>query len=426
MKKIAKITTALLAANLCFPYSAAENHFVIAERTNGITVYSLYPTKEGVSDFCWWIDEIYLSAEDQAVISAADRALLNDEKNCYWLRTIPENSNGTSIENLWMMLYKDSNTGATLLCFEDKVTQENKVVRFIGDDGGLGVTSAALGDLNNDGAYEIYFTYSWNADMYCSQAGYFDTKTTEVYYFGDYICSDSELVFTVENDTLMICKADLSSYGDKVNFELETDKSIAEIVCNNGTIEIAPLSDDFVKLEEKIEPTEKALPDWLPKSAEEAETFMSENGEVFIKDGYICYLTYISGANSYRGICATEKSDNKTPVSYQKYRDQYYGDYIVACFEMLPDSYLEIYNEGYETKPHYIYISNENGDIDEGYKGDVNKDGKVDISDLVVLQKWFVGNGDSLGCWQLADICDDNLLDVFDLAMLRKLLIEKK
>ena len=416
MKKIAKITTALLVANLCFPYSAmAYNHAAIAEGTDGITIYSLYPTKDSVDGFYAMMDNADING-----VEVGDRALLNDEKNCYWIRTIPENPNGTSIEDLWMYLYKDSNTGATHLAVDEKV------VRFIGNDGGLGVTSLALEDLNNDGAYEIYFTYSWNADMYCSQAGYFDTKTSEVYYFGDYICPDSELVLTAENDTLTICKAELTNYEDKVNFELETDKSIAEIVCNDRTIEIAPLSDDFVKLEEKIEPTEKALPDWLPKSAEEAETFMSENGEVFIKDGFICYLTYISGANSYRGICATEKSDNKTPVSYQKYRDQYYGDYIVACFEMLPDSYLEIYNAGYETKPHYIYISNENGDIDEGYKGDVNKDGKVDISDLVVLQKWFVGNGDSLGCWQLADICDDNLLDVFDLAMLRKLLIEKK
>ena len=135
---------------------------------------------------------------------------------------------------------------------------------------------------------------------------------------------------------------------------------------------------------------------------------------------------YIFGAGSYRGICASAKSDRKTPVFYKKYRDEYYGDYIVAFFEMLPDSYLEIYDADYKNKPHYLYISTENGDIDEGCKGDVNKDGKLNISDLVVLQKWLVGNGDSLGCWQLADICDDNQIDVFDMVTLRKLLIEKK
>lgn len=424
MKKIARIMTTLLVVNLFFPYYAMRDNYVaIAERTDDITVYSLYPTKDGVSDFCEWVDDIY--------ISAADRALLNDEKNCYWIRTIPENPNGTSIEDLWMLLYKDSNTGATLLSFEDKV------MRFIGNDGGLGVTSLALGDLNNDGAYEIYFTYSWNADTYCSQAGYFDTKTSEVHYFGDYICPGSELVLTAENDTLAIFKAELTEYEDKVHFELEADKSIAEIVCNNGEIEIDTLSDDFVKLEEKLEPTEKPLPDWIPKSADEAKTFMIENSTTavdmvdtttVVKDDMICSMIYINGADSTQSdkICLSEKSDVKAPISYKKYRDQYSGYYIVACFEMPSDSYLEIYDKRYYPEILGMYISDENGEISEACKGDANKDGKIDISDLVILQRWLLRKDVSLGCWQLADLFDDNRIDVFDMVMLRKLIIERK
>ncbi|MDE6833918.1 MAG: dockerin type I repeat-containing protein [Ruminococcus sp.] len=413
MKKITKITTVLLVANLCFPYSA------VAEKDNGITIYSLYPTKDSVTDFCMWLDDIDMSS--------ADRALLMNEKNCYWIRTIPENPDGTSIEDLWLMLYKDSNTGATLLGFEDKVTQENKVVRFIGNDGGLGVTSVALGDFNNDGWNEIYFTYSWNPDTYCSQVGYFDTKTSYVYYFGDYVCPDSELIFTSENDTLTICKAELTNYEDKVHFKLEADKSIAEIVCNDGEIEIAPLSDDFVKLEEKIEPTEKTLPDWLPKSADEAYTFMEENGGFSIKDSYICGIVFIGCFDSSRGnkICLSEKSDVKAPVSYKKYSDEYWDEFIVACFEMPPDSYLEIYDSAYKSNPHYSYISDENGKISETCKGDVNKDGQLNVADAVVLQKWLLGDGDSLGCWQNADICDDNRIDVFDICLIKSTLLKK-
>lgn len=426
MKKIAKITTVLLVANLCFPYSASENCLAIAEETNGVTVYSLHPTKDSVDGFYAMMDNA-----DMNGVEVGDRALLNDEKNCYWLRTIPGDSHNVSIEDLWMYLYKDSNTGATHLAVDEKV------VRFIGADGGLGVTSLALGDLNNDGAYEIYFTYSWNSDTYCSQAGYFDTKTSEVYYFGDYICPDSELVLTAENDTLTVCKAELTNYEDKVHFELEADKSIAEVVYSDGEIEIEPLSDEFVKLEEKLKPAEKQLPDWLPKNVEEASAFMDESGVVsagtveystVIRDNIICSMIYISSADSFRAnkICLSEKSDVKAPVSYKKYSDQYYGDYIVACFEMPSDSYLEIYDSAYKNNLHYSYISDENGNVDEGCKGDVNKDGKINIADLVVLQKWLVGNGDSLGCWQLADICDDNQIDAFDMIMLRKLLIEKK
>lgn len=423
MKKIAKITTALLIANLCFPYSAAENCLAIAEGTDSVTVYSLYPTKDSVDDFF-----VTMDIADRQGAGVGDRALLNDEKNCYWIRTVPENPSYPSLEDLWMYLYKDSNTGATHLCFENNVTLECEVVRFTGNDGGLGVTSLALGDLNNDGWNEIYFTYSWNPGMYCSQAGYFDTKTSDVHYFGDYMYPDSELVFTSENDTLTICKAELKHYEDKVHFELEPEESIAEIVCNDDEIEIEPLSDDFIKLEEKLEPTEKPLPDWLPKNAEEASAFMYENGETFIKSGYICYIKYISGADSYRGsrICSSENSDVKAPVSYKKYRDNYNGDYIVACFKMLPNSFIEICDAGYKNETLYLYISDENGNVNEVFKGDVNKDGEVGISDFVMLQGWLLGKDNSLSCWQLADICNDNRIDVFDMVMLRKLLIEKK
>lgn len=96
MKKIAKIATALLISNLCFPFSAAENHFAIAKETDGITAYSLLPVKDSVEGFYAMLDDMDI-----------DRALLNDQKNCYRLRTIPENSNDTSIEDLWMYLYKD-------------------------------------------------------------------------------------------------------------------------------------------------------------------------------------------------------------------------------------------------------------------------------------------------------------------------------
>lgn len=419
MKKIAKIATALLISNLCFPFSAAENHFAIAKETDGITAYSLLPVKDSVEGFYAMLDDMDI-----------DRALLNDQKNCYWLRTIPENSNDASIKDLWMYLYKDSNTGATHLAVDDKV------VKFIGNDGGLGVTSLALGDLNKDGAYEIYFTYSWNAGTYCSQAGYFDTKTSNVYYFGDYMCHDSELIFTTENDTLAICKAELTEYEDKVHFGLEADKSIAEIVCNNGEIEIETLSDDFVKLEEKLEPTEKPLPNWLPKSADEAKTFMIENGTTavgmvdattVVKDDMICSMIYINAADSTRSdkICLSEKSDVKAPISYKKYSDQYYGDYIVACFEMPSASYLEIYDKRYYPEILGTYISYENGEIREACKGDANKDGEISISDLVVLQRWLLGKDNVIGCWQLADVCDDDQINAFDIVKLRDILFEK-
>lgn len=55
-------------------------------------------------------------------------------------------------------------------------------------------------------------------------------------------------------------------------------------------------------------------------------------------------------------------------------------------------------------------------------KGDVNDDGKADAADLVMLQKWLLGSGE-LTNWKNADLCEDGVIDAFDMAALRRLLL---
>lgn len=54
-------------------------------------------------------------------------------------------------------------------------------------------------------------------------------------------------------------------------------------------------------------------------------------------------------------------------------------------------------------------------------KGDVNLDGECNIADAVMLQKWLLRAGD-LTCWQNADLCEDGMIDAFDLCILRRIL----
>lgn len=65
----------------------------------------------------------------------------------------------------------------------------------------------------------------------------------------------------------------------------------------------------------------------------------------------------------------------------------------------------------------YEFVSSE-------LKGDVNLDGKVSAADAVMLQRWLLGYG-NLAYWQNADLCEDEKIDVFDMALLRRLIIEK-
>ena len=56
----------------------------------------------------------------------------------------------------------------------------------------------------------------------------------------------------------------------------------------------------------------------------------------------------------------------------------------------------------------------------EQVKGDVNADGKFNIADLTLMQKWLLGTPDTkLTNWQSGDFCEDNRLDVFDFCLMR-------
>lgn len=59
-------------------------------------------------------------------------------------------------------------------------------------------------------------------------------------------------------------------------------------------------------------------------------------------------------------------------------------------------------------------------------EGDVNCDGEVNITDVVLLQKWLLAVPDThLENWQAVDLCKDDRLDVFDLCLLKRKLIEQ-
>lgn len=76
-------------------------------------------------------------------------------------------------------------------------------------------------------------------------------------------------------------------------------------------------------------------------------------------------------------------------------------------------------------KVEHLSLTVVEDEVVEPVKGDVNADGSFTILDVVLLQKWLLGtHGTELADWKAADLCEDNRLDVFDLVMLRKLLIQ--
>ena len=395
----------LALLNQCLPQRLAAATLEV----DSPDIYTLCPAKDSVDEFFTMLN----------AMPDLDRALLLEKESCWCLRTAAERA--PSLEEQWMWLYKDAETGASHLAFEEQVVQ------LTGNDGGLGLTSAAIGDLDQDGASEVYFTFSWMPDTYCAQAGYFDTKTAEVHYFGNFCCRDTELVFAVEDGILTVCTAECTDCADKVHFSLAPEEPAAKIVCDAGQIRMEPLSDACIRLDQPLAPTAPQLPEWVPVGAETAETFMSEHSEPVVQDGMICSVIYISGADGFGGnkITVSEQSDIRTPVSYRTYKDAYQGRYIAACYEMPPGSYLEFYDSGDRNAPHYRFTSDENGEIRKAVSGDADLDSRVSMADLVLLQKWLLADADSLPCWQNADLSDDCKINAKDMCLMKRKLIVK-
>lgn len=75
----------------------------------------------------------------------------------------------------------------------------------------------------------------------------------------------------------------------------------------------------------------------------------------------------------------------------------------------------------------FIQDSVDTPPADTGVEADVNSDGKFTIADVVLLQKWLLAEKKiKLSNWKAADLCKDEVLDVFDLIQMKKALIAKK
>lgn len=61
----------------------------------------------------------------------------------------------------------------------------------------------------------------------------------------------------------------------------------------------------------------------------------------------------------------------------------------------------------------------------ESVAGDVNADGELSISDVVLMQRWLLAVPNvELANWKAGDLCEDDRLDVFDLCLMKRALIQ--
>lgn len=186
---------------------------------------------------------------------------------------------------------------------------------------------------------------------------------------------------------------------------------------------------------------------WLPDCIKEYEKFVSENGVSSAHENYVvfcgtpCYDGGYSWKNSQNGTgrmkCVMDYSiteENIYPLApgsaplemlvytptacgtvemtWGEHRDWEPGSYIPlgeCCYRLNKEGYIEKIDKSEMQYPVY---------------GDCNDDGKATISDMIMLQKWFLGVG-KLKSHVNADYNRDGKVNIFDLSEIKALITHK-
>ena len=64
-------------------------------------------------------------------------------------------------------------------------------------------------------------------------------------------------------------------------------------------------------------------------------------------------------------------------------------------------------------------------EVENKVRGDINADGQLGVTDLVLLQKWLTADKSvELKDWKAGDLCEDGVINVYDMVAMRKLLLK--
>ncbi len=128
-------------------------------------------------------------------------------------------------------IFKYASSTASFLLFDDAIYGLGVFL------GGNGLTSMALGDLDKDNQYELYFTFSWGSGLHRSQIGYFNPSTKKVTVF-DYSYFNHDMILT-KNDEGTLCVNEAMIEGVSfVDYTIKSKKLVANIVWEKGSIKL--------------------------------------------------------------------------------------------------------------------------------------------------------------------------------------------
>lgn len=128
---------------------------------------------------------------------------------------------------------------------------------------------------------------------------------------------------------------------------------------------------------------------------------------VFANCENLTHVTIPSSVTSI-GISAFSNCESLTDVYYSDTEEEWNAIEIAENNDVL-----------FNTTIHYNSSGNSSQIV-----GDCNNDGVFSVADVVLLQKWLLAVPDMhLADWKAADLCEDSVLDVFDLCLMKRELV---
>lgn len=110
------------------------------------------------------------------------------------------------------------------------------------------------------------------------------------------------------------------------------------------------------------------------------------------------------------------------------YADEYHRDENGNQYKYEIDTTKQTHNYSFQYTKEYsfnVYLKRHYITDPVFIKGDINGDEEFNVADVVVLQKWMLGYPDiELKAWKNGDLCEDDVLNVLDLCIMKQELIK--
>lgn len=171
----------------------------------------------------------------------------------------------------------------------------------------------------------------------------------------------------------------------------------------------------------------KAIPTWgteqdyasLRSEMDMMKTNFTDKGIPVIIGEYGCPTTNKEPESVQRflsSVCEEAYKRGHCPVMWSTPGGHYDRDACQMADRELQKKLFEIGGKEYSPREN----------TPQPVQGDINNDGEFNVADLVTLHKWLLAESDAtIDNWKNADLCEDYVLDVFDLCVMRQMLLNR-